>query len=155
MEVLTFQSEFWIFDFLMNNLRILTCLDEIWFLKLDFDQKVKICFLVYNWLFHQLTKFHLSIQWSWEIFWAMKLGQHVIFESLILYFKPLDHVLGQKVNDQSFLVKTLICGLSVSEVILSDQFLRILEHLRSFARNCLEKREGKFWGTTVSPVQSS
>ena len=58
----------------------------------------------------------------------------MVFDPLKLCFKPIDY------------------GLSVSEVILSDQFFRILEHWRSFVRNCLEKRERKFWGTTQTFV---
>ena len=59
-----------------------------------------------------------------------------------------------KVSDQSFSVKTLICGLSISEVILSDQLFENPWALKIFCE-MLEKRERKFLGTTTALVQSS
>ena len=47
--------EFWLFNFLMKKLHILTCLDGIIFLKLNFDQKVKVWLFSVQLIFDQLT----------------------------------------------------------------------------------------------------
>ena len=46
------------------------------------------------------------------------------------------------------------CGPIAYEENLSDQLLSNLEHLRTLGE-CIKEMEGKFWGTTATPVQSS
>ena len=106
--MLTFPKTFWLYWFIDDQVSyFLNVLTKCGLWNSNLIKKSKFDFSVYSWLFHQLTKFHLSIQWSWEMFWAMKLGKNVGFESLRLYVKPLDHVLGQIILDQSDTVKTL------------------------------------------------
>ena len=98
----------WLFDFLMNKFQILTCFGELWFLTLDFDQKVKVWLFSIQLTFDQLTENQLSTKWPWTMFWVMPLGQNYAIELLGSCFKPINHLLGQKIRNCPFLVKTLI-----------------------------------------------
>ena len=67
---------------------------EPWHLILT--KKSKFDFSVYSWLLISWLKIHLSIHWTWALFWAMSFGQNDAIGLLRSCLKPIDHFLGQK-----------------------------------------------------------
>ena len=66
---------------------------NLWYLILT--KKSKFDFSVYSWLLISWLKIHLSIYWTWEMFWA-SLGQNDAIGLLRSFLKPIDHLLVQK-----------------------------------------------------------
>ena len=86
--------EFWIswwISFIFWHV-LMNC--DLWHLNLT--KKSKFDFSVYSWLLISWLKIHLSIHWTWAMFWTMLLGKNDAIGLLRSRLKPIDHFLGQK-----------------------------------------------------------
>ena len=116
--------------FLMIKFHVLNALMTCDFRNSNLTKKSKFDFSVYNWLFHQLTKFQLSINWSWEMFWTMPLGWNYVFGFLISCLKPDKSCTGVESQKSSLLSQNPNFELLVfGEVSWSDQSLCRLESI--------------------------
>ena len=67
---------------------------DLWYLILT--KKSKFDFLVYSWLFDQLTANFICQSNGFAMFWTMSLGHDDSIEPLESCFKSIGHFLGQK-----------------------------------------------------------